>query len=51
METVMVMIIVGLAVAYLVKKYTGSVKKSDRENGCSCGCNSCPSSGSCNTEN
>ena len=53
METLMVMVIVGLAAGYLVKKYTGSIRKSSPEASCGCGCTSCPSASAseCNDKN
>jgi hypothetical protein len=47
METLVVMAIVGLAAGYLIKKYTGSFKKSSQASSCSCGCTSCPSTSDC----
>jgi hypothetical protein len=50
METLVVMVIVGFAAGYLIKKYAGSLKKSSQEADCGCGCTSCPSPSDCDTD-
>lgn len=45
MQTILVIIIVCLAAAYLVKAYFG---KSGKNNSCGCGCTSCPTADTCN---
>jgi hypothetical protein len=45
MQTVIVILIVCLAAAYLVKTFIG---KSGKNNSCGCGCTSCPTSETCN---
>ena len=46
METVLIFIIVGLASAYLVRKFYRSLQKT-REPQCGCGCTSCPKEQNC----
>ncbi|UCD66251.1 MAG: FeoB-associated Cys-rich membrane protein [Deltaproteobacteria bacterium] len=41
MEATLIFIIVGLASAYLVRKFYRSLQKND-ETQCGCGCTSCP---------
>ncbi len=44
MQTIIVIIIVCLAAAYLVKTFIG---QSDEKNGCGGGCTSCPTADGC----
>jgi hypothetical protein len=46
METTLIVIIVGLASAYLVRKFYRSLQKKD-ETQCGCGCTSCPEEKNC----
>jgi hypothetical protein len=46
METILVIIVVGLASAYLVRKFYRSLQKTE-ETQCGCGCTSCPSEQKC----
>jgi len=46
METIFIFIIVGLATAYLVRKFYRSLQKKD-ETLCGCGCTSCPKEDAC----
>jgi len=46
METTLVVIIVGLASAYLVRKFYRSLQKKD-ETLCGCSCTSCPKEQNC----
>ena len=46
METVFILIIVGLASAYLIRKFYRSLQNKD-ETQCGCGCSSCPSENIC----
>ncbi len=45
MQTFIVIVIVCLAAAYLVKTFFG---KSGKNDGCGCGCTSCPTADTCN---
>ena len=44
MQTIIVIIIVCLAAAYLVKTLIG---QSNKKQGCGCGCESCPTTDAC----
>ena len=46
METTLIVIIVGLASAYLVRKFYRSLQKRD-ETQCGCSCTSCPREQNC----
>ena len=46
METALVMAIVGLASAYMVRKFYHSLQNKDG-NQCGCGCTSCPKEDNC----
>ena len=46
METVLIIIIVGLAFTYLSKRFYNSLQKT-KEPQCGCGCTSCPSEKNC----
>lgn len=46
METTLIVIIVGLASAYLAQKFYRSLQKKD-EIQCGCSCSSCPSEQKC----
>jgi hypothetical protein len=46
METILIVIIVGLAAAYLLRKFYLSVQNK-AENACVCGCTSCPKENYC----
>jgi len=49
METVLIFTIVGLASAYLVRKFYRSLQKT-KESQCGCGCSSCPKELNCNEQ-
>jgi hypothetical protein len=46
METLLIFIIVGLAAAYLLRKFSRSLQDKG-ETPCGCGCTSCPKESDC----
>lgn len=49
METVLVLLIVGFAIIYLLKKFYRSLQKTNEpQGGCGCGCTSCSQEDDCN---
>ena len=49
MDTIIVLVIVGLAVVYLVRRFARAVRP-DTDTDCGCGCSACPQETNCSSE-